>query len=101
MTIALPSLAPGEYDTLLPITKHGIMMNVKHSNDDIAATFGGYTRIGGLKGPSELRNLCRNIGDRLIAIDGLSMLEKNSREIVAILREKLKNKQIHVRFRTK
>jgi hypothetical protein len=95
----LPPLVFGEYDSLLPTTSKGIMITVK-SNMDGTATFLRYTQFpNGLRGPSEMQNLCRNIGDRLIAVDGISVLEKSNGAIVEMLKEKSKNKHVHIRFR--
>jgi len=67
----MPPLLAGEYDVTLPITEHGLLMNVGEMNGTVA--FLGYRPMpDGSKGPAQLQNLLRSSGDRIIAVDGVS-----------------------------
>ena len=86
----LPPLMTGEYDAVVPITSKGLMMNVGEINGSVA--FLGYRQFpDGSMGPSEIANLIRNVGDKIIAVDGKSTINKSFREVIMMLRESGKN----------
>jgi hypothetical protein len=99
---ALPPLETEEYDTVIPTTDHGLLMiQVSNKANDGTAMFAGCIRFPECsKSPAELHNLCRNIGDSIIAIDGVSVVATAYEEIVGLLRERCKNKHVHIRFRS-
>ena len=67
----MPPLMVGEYDAVVPITSHGLLMNVGEINGSVA--FLGYRSFpDGSKGPAEVQNLIRNVGDRIISVGGTS-----------------------------
>lgn len=93
----LPPLMAGEYDAVVPITSKGLMMNVGEIHGSVA--FLGYrTFPDGSKGPAELRNLIRNVGDKIIAVDGVSTVNKSFKEVINLLRESGKNQFSFMRF---
>lgn len=94
---SLPPLMVGEYDTVVPVTSRGLMMNVGEVSGSVA--FLGYRKFpDGSKGPAEVANLIRNSGDRIIAVDGISTVGKTFKEVIALLRESGKNKFAFMRF---
>ena len=94
---SLPPLLTGEYDAIIPITSKGLMMNVGEIHGSVA--FLGYRSFpDGTKGPAELSNLIRNIGDKIIAVDGVSTINKSFKQVILLLRESGKNKFAFMRF---
>jgi len=64
-----------------------------------AVSFLGYrTFPDGTKGPAELRNLIRCVGDKIIAVDGVSTVGKSFKDVINMLRESGKNKFCYMRF---
>jgi SNF2 family DNA or RNA helicase len=97
MNSCLPPLMTGEYDSVLPITSKGLMMNVGEIHGSVA--FLGYRAFpDGSKGPAEKNNLIRNVGDKIIAVDGVSTVSKSFKEVILLLRESGKNKYAFMRF---
>lgn len=93
----LPPLMHGEYDTIIPITAKGLMMNVGEINGSVA--FLGYRPFpDGSKGPAEVKKLVRNVGDKIIAVDGVSTIGKSFKEVISMLKESGKNKFAYMRF---
>jgi hypothetical protein len=93
----LPTLLTGEYDVVVPITSRGLMMNVGEINGSVA--FLGYRQFpDGSKGPAEIKQLLRGAGDKIIAIDGVSTVNKSFKDIIGMLRESGKNKFAIMRF---
>jgi len=93
----LPPLLAGEYDAVVPITAKGLMMNVGEINGSVA--FLGYrTFPDGSKGPAEKKNLIRSVGDKIIAVDGISTVNKSFKEVIGLLRESGKNSYSYMRF---
>lgn len=67
----MPPLLHGEYDAVVPMTKQGLLMNVGEVNGSVA--FLGYRQFqDGSKGPAESKNIIKNSGDKIIAVDGTS-----------------------------
>ena len=94
---SLPPPMSGEYDAIVPITSKGLMMNVGEIHGSVA--FLGYRRFpDGSRGPSEIANLIRNVGDKIIAVDGASTIGKTFKEVILMLRESGKNKFAFMRF---
>ncbi|KAL3922780.1 MAG: hypothetical protein SGILL_002018 [Bacillariaceae sp.] len=94
---ALPPLMVGEYDTVLPVTPFGLMLNVGEMNGSVA--FLGYRQgPNGLKGPAETRRLMRNIGDKIIAVNGVSTINKSFQEVIALLKAGGKYSYAYMRF---
>ncbi len=94
---SLPPLMQGEYDAIIPITSKGLMMNVGEINGAVA--FLGYRAFpDGTKGPAEERKLVRNIGDKIIAVDGVGTIGKTFKEVIGLLKESGKNKFAYMRF---
>jgi hypothetical protein len=94
---SLPALLTGEYDTVVPITARGLMMNVGEIHGSVA--FLGYRQFpGGAKGPAELKNLIRGPGDKIIAVNGVSTVKKSFKEVIGMLREAGKKKFAIIRF---
>jgi hypothetical protein len=94
---SLPPLLTGEYDAIIPITAKGLMMNVGEIHGSVA--FLGYRSFpDGTKGPAELRHLVRNVGDKIISVDGHSTVNKSFKEVINLLRESGKNKYAFMRF---
>jgi hypothetical protein len=93
----LPPLLTGEYDTIIPITSKGLMMNVGELTGCVA--FLGYRQFpDGAKGPAELNKLVRGVGDKIIAVDGVSTINKSFKEVISLLRESGKNEFALMRF---
>lgn len=93
----LPLLLTGEYDAIVPITAKGLMMNVGEIHGSVA--FLGYrTFPDGRKGPAEQANLIRGVGDKIVAVDGVSTIKKSFPEVIELLRESGKNKYAFMRF---
>jgi hypothetical protein len=93
----LPPLLTGEYDAMIPITSKGLMMNVGEIHGSVA--FLGYrTFPDGSKGPAEIANIIRNVGDKIIAVDGVSTINKSFKEVILMLRESGNNKFAFMRF---
>lgn len=94
---SLPPPMTGEYDVIVPITSKGLMMNVGEMHGSVA--FLGYRSFSdGSKGPAELANLIRGVGDKIIAVDGVSTVGKSFKEVIGMLRESGKNKFSYMRF---
>jgi hypothetical protein len=94
---SLPPPMTGEYDAIVPITSKGLMMNVGEIHGSVA--FLGYRQFpDGTKGPAEIANLIRNVGDKIIAVDGGSTVGKTFKEVIMMLRESGKNKFAYMRF---
>lgn len=71
----MPPLLVGEYDAVVPMTDHGLLMNVGEVNGSVA--FLGYRQFpDGRKGPSETNNIIRSSGDKIIAVDGVSTVSQ-------------------------
>jgi len=67
----MPPLHVGEYDVAVPMTDHGLLMNVGEINGSVV--FFGYRQFpDGRKGPSEEKNIIRSSGDKIIAVDGVT-----------------------------
>jgi len=95
--LTLPPLLVGEYDAIIPITSKGLMMNVGEINGCVA--FLGYRQFpDGSKGPAEVQNLIKSVGDKIIAVDGISTINKSFQEVISLLRESGKNKMAYMRF---
>lgn len=93
----LPPLLTGEYDAIIPITAKGLMMNVGEIHGSIA--FLGYRQFAdGRKGPAELSQIIRGVGDKIIAVDGHSTVGKTFKEVIMLLKESGKNKFAFMRF---
>mmetsp|Transcript_18297 Transcript_18297/g.37033 ORF Transcript_18297/g.37033 Transcript_18297/m.37033 type:complete len:2677 (+) Transcript_18297:174-8204(+) len=83
---SLPPLLNGEYDTILPVTCDGLLMNVGEVNG--AVSFLGYRQLkSGAKGPAEVNGLVHDIGDVIIAINGESVVGKTFAEVIQILKK--------------
>jgi superfamily II DNA or RNA helicase len=94
---SLPPPMTGEYDAIVPITSKGLMMNVGEIHGSVA--FLGYRQFpGGTRGPAEIANLIRSVGDKIIAVDGGSTVGKSFKEVIMMLRESGKNKFAFMRF---
>lgn len=94
---SLPPALTGEYDAVIPITSKGLLMNVGEIQGSVA--FLGYRQFpDGSKGPAELNNLIRNVGDKIIAVDGSSTIGKSFKEVIDMLRESGKNTFAYMRF---
>ena len=97
ITSSLPPLLTGEYDAIVPITAKGLMMNVGEIHGSVA--FLGYRSFpDGSKGPAEINRLIRNVGDKIIAVDGVSTVKKSFQEVIGMLKESGKNKYAYMRF---
>ncbi len=93
----LPPLMFGEYEAVVPITSKGLMMNVGEIHGSVA--FLGYRQFSdGTKGPAEINNIIRGVGDKIIAVDGVSTVNKSFKDVIALLRESGKNKYAIMRF---
>lgn len=94
---SLPPPLTGEYDAIIPITAKGLMMNVGEMHGSVS--FLGYRQFSdGSKGPAEVARLIRNVGDKIIAVDGVSTVGKTFQEVINMLRESGKNKYAYMRF---
>jgi len=94
---SLPPPMTGEYDTIIPITSRGLMLNVGETSGSVA--FLGYrTFENGRKGPAELGRLIRGSGDKIIAVDGVSTIGLQFKEVIEMLRQSGKNKFCYMRF---
>ena len=96
-TTRLPPPMVGEYDAVVPITAKGLLLNVGEIHGSVA--FLGYRQFpDGSKGPAQIKNLIRNVGDKIIAVDGKSTIGKSFKEVIALLRESAKNRYAYMRF---
>ena len=94
---SLPPLLTGEYDAIVPITAKGLMMNVGEIHGSVA--FLGYRSFpDGSKGPSEINKLIRNVGDKIIAVDGVSTIKRSFQDVIGMLKESGKHKYAFMRF---
>jgi len=67
----LPPPFVGEYDAIVPVTSKGLLLNVGEVHKAVA--FLGYRQFpDGSKGPAEIANLVKSVGDKIIAVDGVS-----------------------------
>lgn len=95
--VSLPPPLVGEYDAVIPITSKGLLLNVGEIHGSVA--FLGYRQYpDGSQGPAELNSLIRNVGDKIIAVDGQSTVGKTFKEVIAMLRESGKNRYAYMRF---
>jgi chromodomain-helicase-DNA-binding protein 7 len=87
----------GEYDAIIPITEKGLMMNVGEVQGSVA--FLGYRQFAdGVRGPAEINNLVKNIGDKIISINGQSTTGKAFKDVIEMLRESGKHQFCYMRF---
>ncbi len=94
---SLPPLLTGEYDAVVPITAKGLMMNVGEIQGSVA--FLGYRQFpDGSRGPAEIKNLLRGPGDKIIAVNGASTVNKSFKEVIGMLRDAGKKKYAIIRF---
>lgn len=94
---SLPPLLTGEYDAIVPITSKGLMMNVGEIHGSVA--FLGYRQFpDGSRGPAEIAQLIRAVGDKIIAVDGHSTVNKSFKDVIMLLKESGKNKFAFMRF---
>jgi hypothetical protein len=82
----LPPLLVGEYDVVIPLTPHGLLLNVGEVKKGRIAFLGYRQFPDGSKGPAELKNLVRRCGDIIIAVNGQSIVMSKLDEILSILR---------------
>jgi hypothetical protein len=82
----LPPLLVGEYDVVIPLTPHGLLLNVGEVKKGRVAFLGYRQFPDGSKGPAELKNLVRRCGDIIIAVNGQSIVMSKLDEILSILR---------------
>jgi hypothetical protein len=93
----IPPPLTGEYDAIIPITAKGLMMNVGEIHGSVA--FLGYRQLpDGSKGPAELAKIVRNVGDKIVAVDGLSTFGKSFKEVIDMLKETGKHRYAYMRF---
>lgn len=93
----LPPTLTGEYDAIIPITAKGLMMNVGEINGWVA--FLGYRQFpDGSRGPAEIAGIIRNIGDKIIAVDGVSTVGKSFKSVINMLKESGKRQFAYMRF---
>lgn len=95
-TLMTPPLT-GEYDAIIPITAKGLMMNVGEIHGSVA--FLGYRQFPDRsRGPAEIAQIVRNVGDKIIAVDGVSTYGKSFKEVIDLLKETGKNSYAYMRF---
>jgi hypothetical protein len=82
----LPPLLVGEYDVVIPLTPHGLLLNVGEVKKGRVAFLGYRQFPDGSKGPAELKKLVRRCGDIIIAVNGQSIVMSKLDEILSILR---------------
>jgi hypothetical protein len=71
----LPAPFVDEYDAILPVTSKGLLFNVGEIHEAVA--FLGYRQFpDGTKGPAEVANLIKSIGDKIIAVNGVSAVSR-------------------------
>jgi len=93
----LPDVMTGEYDVVLPVTPKGLLMNVGEMNGNVA--FLGYRKFpDGSAGPAEKQRLLRNIGDRIIAVNGKATVGRPFKDVIDMLRESGTRSEAHMRF---
>lgn len=93
----IPPPLTGEYDAIIPITGKGLMMNVGEIHGSVA--FLGYRQLpDGSKGPAEIAKIVRNVGDKIVAVDGVSTFGKSFKEVIDMLKETGKNRYAFMRF---
>lgn len=81
-----PAILWGEYDVTVPITSRGLMLNVGEVEGCVA--FLGYRQFpDNSKGPAEVQNLIKNVGDIIIAVDGVSTVSYYSYLIFCLFKE--------------
>jgi hypothetical protein len=94
---SIPPPLTGEYDAIIPITAKGLMMNVGEIHGSVA--FLGYRQLpDGSKGPAETAKIVRNVGDKIVAVDGVSTFGKSFKEVIDMLKETGKNRYAYMRF---
>jgi hypothetical protein len=94
----LPRRTAWEYDVAVP-TKDGELL-MKVTEQDGFVSFNGYKALpGNEKGPAEAGNCIRNIGDKFIAVDGVSTIGMSIDDIIAMLRASALNKFSFLRLR--
>jgi hypothetical protein len=77
----LPPLFTGEYDAIVPVTSKGLLMNVGEVHKAVA--FLGYRQLpDGSKGPAEKANLIKSVGDKIIAVDGVSAVSTDVYHVI-------------------
>lgn len=97
LSTSMPPLMAGEYDTVIPVTSKGLMLNVGEISGAVA--FLGYRKFpDGSTGPAEKRKLIRGVGDKIIAVNGIRTVGKTFQEVIAMLKESGKGKFAIMRF---
>lgn len=72
------------YDVVFPCTEHGYLFVISKQGDE--AVFSGYSRTpDGHKGPAELANRVRRVGDRVIAVNRVDVTSCTFQEIISVL----------------
>jgi len=93
----LPEPLVGEYDTIVPITSKGLMMNVGEMNGSVS--FLGYRKFpDGTAGPAEQKGLIASVGDKIIAVNGKRTTGLGFKQVIELLREAGKYIFCHMRF---
>jgi hypothetical protein len=87
-----------EYDVVFPVTPHGLLITVAVDSDG-KTTFDSYRRKpDGSKGPAELTNCVRNVGDRIVAVNQVNTSNLQDAEVLSLLRACRNRKFAQVRF---
>jgi hypothetical protein len=82
---------PNTYVIHVPIVEsNALMIRISEKVNEqgtVHCTFGGYTRHrDGTKGPAEQRRLFRNIGDRIVAVDGMPTKNSTFKQVRNLIR---------------
>jgi len=93
-------LKSGEYEALVPITSHGMLLSIA-SSPTKGIHFSGYrTFPDGSKGPAESRQLIKNVGDKIIGFNGFDTENMRFLELVSFIKEATADKfQVRMRLR--
>lgn len=83
--VAMPQ-DPKRYDVVFPCTDHGYLFTLAESSGG-HAVFSGYRKMpNGQKGPAELSNKVRGVGDRIMAINRVDVTGYSFQEVFSLLR---------------
>lgn len=93
----MPPLLTGEYDAMIPVTESGLLMNVGEIDGSVA--FLGYRpKPDGTKGPAEMQKLIKNVHDKIIAVNGVSTVNKSFQDVIQLLKQGSSAQYAKMRF---
>ena len=105
----LPPRKPSEYDTVLPMTSRGLLLNIGEipcdvglGNDLTHTAFLGYRSLpDGSKVVPEISTLVKEHGDVITAVNGISTIDKSFKEFIPLIKNVMNLPFLHMRLQSR